>query len=294
MAAFATESRQLRTLQKLMERHLSCFVVELDLAADEALALDVAHTQGGRELLVQRVKEGPVQRWNEQELSKGGRRPKTVQPGDAIVAVNVNEKQSAEELASALRSGSRQTGALLLRVRSHLGSGINLKEFTRTDDETFEGDEHLQGAFQYLVQYQKQRRGSMAHARGENVDPRTRFVELLKLWLRKSQTTTPTLARVELYCLLCDDVRRLRKLFPQNNTLSFLAAVGKVREQLCLYLSVRGRSLPQAEKPDESADASLEEAAASEGDSIGACDEVSLAGADAEVASQVASSFLSI
>jgi len=262
----ATASRQLRTLQKLVEQHLSCFDVELNLVAEESLALDVSH---GEVLTVRQIREGPVSRWNETALSSGGRLAKTVQAGDTIVAVNGLE--TVEGLLSAMRSDCRQSHSMVLRVRSHLGCGIDLNDFTWTDYTAFEGDAHLQEAFRHLVQYQKQRRGSMAHARSESVDPRTRFVELLKLWLRKSQTSPPALARVALYCQLCGDVRELRSLFPQQNKLSFIMVLDKVQEQLRIYLSLRGCSVPQLmpQKLEEPADSSVvEDTTASEGDSV--------------------------
>jgi len=78
-------------------------------------------------------------------------------------------------------------------------------------------------------------------------------------------------------------VRELRKLFPQQNKLGFLMVLGKVQEQLRVYLSLRGRSWNQLAplKSEESADSSSpEETTASEGESICASDSVSCAGAE--------------
>lgn len=256
---FTSESRQLRTLQSLVDEHLSCFELELAAAVDEPLSLDVSRQSG--QLLVKEVRDGPVSRWNNSTLlAAQGRRAKVLQAGDGILAVN-RIRGEAEELLGLLRK--RSSGPLALLARSHAGSGIKLEDLSWTDYAAMTGDKHLVQAYRCLVTYQQQRHGGGTR----NIDPRTRFVELLKLWLRKCAAAEPTLGRVELYAQLCGDVCQLGKLFPQRNKLSFLGAIGQVREQLEVYLSLRGRSLCWTPLPKDAYESS-QETTASEKESL--------------------------
>lgn len=261
MVSLVSSSKQLRQLQSLVEHRLSCFDVELDLAAEESLGLDVSH---GRDVRVKQVREGPVLRWNQAVLQASARRTKTLQPGDTVLAVN-GSGSDVQEMLATMRSSGRPAGSMVLRVRSQAGSGINLEDFSWTDYSMIKGDAHLREAFRCLVLYQQQRHGGGSR----NIDPRTRFVELLKLWLRKSEAAAPALGRVELFAKLCGDVSQLKKLFPQRNSLSFIKVVAQVRDELEKYLIVHGRSLetsPKSSCLEAAHESGSEDTTASEGE----------------------------
>lgn len=234
MVAFSsTKTRQLYTLQALVDKHLRFFEVVID-RCNEALGLTVI-SRDGSTLLIGQVTEGPLARWNRQTKSEFQR----VFSGDSIVSVN-----GVSGAASRLVDLVKGKDVLTLRIRRREGA-INLEEFGFTDCSSQPSQAcHLSMALDCLNFYQQNRRGGTLRAKGTfDKDPRTCFVELLKLWLGRyagDYSVDPTTCEVNSFIKLCSDVCRFPRLFPQSNKHSFIMTIAQVAGHLRAYLNVRG------------------------------------------------------
>lgn len=133
---------------------------------------------------------------------------------------------------------------LNLRIRRRVGA-INLEDhsYTAGTVQTVRAC-HLSMALDCLNFYQQNRRGGTLRSKGTfDYDPRTRFVELLKLWLGQyafDYSVDPNTSEVTQFINLCGDVTRFPRLFPQSNKHSFLRTIAQVQHHLKAYLNVRG------------------------------------------------------
>jgi len=162
--------------------------------------------------------------------------PIAAMAAETAVAVN---KRSRSIFTSSLEA--RQNDLLQSLVTKYRFQST--EEFTRTstDRDILHWEHgHLATALDTLNSYQKKRRArsvGMSMQKQYKKDPRTRFVELLKQWLRThANNKSLNEDEVRRFCSLCRGIMDHQQLFASRNTQSFMHTIADVYKELQMQL----------------------------------------------------------